>query len=108
MPRGDRTGPGGMGPMTGRGAGFCAGYERPGFTNPGYGGGYGRGGGYGGFGRGFRNRYYATGVPFRGMYGGVQYTAEQELELQRKEVEMMEAELKAAKDRIARLEKEAE
>jgi len=34
MPRGDRTGPAGMGPMTGRGAGFCAGFNMPGFMNP--------------------------------------------------------------------------
>ena len=37
MPRGDRTGPAGMGPMTGRAAGYCAGYSTPGYTNP-YGG----------------------------------------------------------------------
>ncbi|MBN1835246.1 MAG: DUF5320 family protein [Spirochaetales bacterium] len=34
MPRGDGTGPAGMGPMTGRAAGFCAGYGVPGFMNP--------------------------------------------------------------------------
>lgn len=34
MPRGDGTGPMGMGPMTGRGAGYCAGYATPGFMNP--------------------------------------------------------------------------
>ncbi|HPN55527.1 MAG TPA: DUF5320 domain-containing protein, partial [Candidatus Omnitrophota bacterium] len=34
MPRGDDTGPVGTGPMTGRGAGFCAGYSMPGYTNP--------------------------------------------------------------------------
>ena len=34
MPRGDRTGPAGMGPMTGRAAGYCAGYNMPGFMNP--------------------------------------------------------------------------
>ncbi|MBN1664285.1 MAG: DUF5320 domain-containing protein [Deltaproteobacteria bacterium] len=34
MPGGDRTGPAGMGPMTGRAAGFCAGYPTPGYTNP--------------------------------------------------------------------------
>jgi len=34
MPFGDRTGPRGMGPMTGRGAGYCAGFSRPGFANP--------------------------------------------------------------------------
>jgi len=31
MPRGDGTGPMGLGPMTGRGAGFCAGFPAPGF-----------------------------------------------------------------------------
>jgi hypothetical protein len=34
MPRGDGTGPAGMGPMTGRAAGYCAGYGVPGFMNP--------------------------------------------------------------------------
>ena len=34
MPRGDGTGPMGMGPMTGRGAGYCAGFPTPGFMNP--------------------------------------------------------------------------
>jgi len=54
MPRGDGTGPVGMGPMTGRAAGFCAGYGVPGCTNaaPGPGCGMGRGSGRG-FGRGF-------------------------------------------------------
>jgi len=33
MPFGDRTGPRGMGPMTGRGGGYCAGFNRPGFIN---------------------------------------------------------------------------
>jgi len=34
MPRGDGTGPAGFGPMTGRAAGFCAGYPVPGYMNP--------------------------------------------------------------------------
>ncbi|MCK4695414.1 MAG: DUF5320 domain-containing protein, partial [Candidatus Cloacimonetes bacterium] len=55
MPRGDRTGPSGMGPMTGRAAGYCAGYDVPGFANPvGGRGRFGRGMGQGyGFGRGY-------------------------------------------------------
>jgi len=56
MPRGDRTGPTGAGPMTGRGAGYCAGINAPGYMSGG--GGFGRGMGRGmgmgrGFGRGF-------------------------------------------------------
>ena len=34
MPFGDGTGPRGMGPMTGRGAGYCTGSGQPGFANP--------------------------------------------------------------------------
>ena len=34
MPGGDGTGPMGFGPMTGRAAGYCAGYPVPGFMNP--------------------------------------------------------------------------
>lgn len=61
MPGGDRTGPFGAGPRTGRAAGYCAGYGMPGYANPiggrGFGMGYGRGYGRGfgrGLGRGFR------------------------------------------------------
>jgi hypothetical protein len=68
MPRGDRTGPMGMGPMTGRGMGYCGGYGHPGWTAPGlgygrgsWGGGFGRGRGGGGWGR--QHRYHATGLP---------------------------------------------
>jgi hypothetical protein len=60
MPFGDRTGPQGLGPMTGRGAGFCSGSGVPGNMNPGFGrgfGGRGRGGG-----RGWRNWFHATGL----------------------------------------------
>lgn len=59
MPGGDRTGPLGMGPMTGRGAGFCAGYPAPGYMSAGFGRGFGRGRGGG---RGRRNWFYATGL----------------------------------------------
>ncbi len=72
MPLGDKTGPLGQGPMTGRAAGFCAGYGQPGYANPvggrGFGMGRGRGFGFGrgmgfGFGRGCRNRFFAAGAP---------------------------------------------
>lgn len=51
MPRGDRTGPDGWGPRTGRGLGYCSGYDTPGFTR-GYGRGISRG-----FGRGYGRGY---------------------------------------------------
>jgi hypothetical protein len=60
MPFGDGTGPRGMGPMTGRGAGYCAGFSRPGFTNP------IPGRGWFGLGRG-RGRAY--GLPYPVRYG---------------------------------------
>jgi len=61
MPRGDGTGPEGKGPLTGRGAGGCAGAPgaRPGAPRPGQGRGGGRGGGRGmgqGLGRGAGRR----------------------------------------------------
>jgi len=65
MPGGDRTGPAGMGPMTGRAAGFCAGYSVPGYANSvggrGMGMGWGRGGGWG---RGFRGGGFGRGRGF--------------------------------------------
>ena len=54
MPGGDGTGPAGMGPMTGRAAGYMNPMGGRGF----WGWGRGRGGGWG-----WRNRFYATGVP---------------------------------------------
>ncbi len=81
MPRGDGTGPMGMGPMTGRGAGYCAGFPSPGFMNP-IGGrlglGLGRGRGrafspYGYYGAGgFPNIPYAP-YPAYGGTGAVPY-----------------------------------
>lgn len=52
MPWGDGTGPLGLGPMTGRGMGYCTGYPVPGFMNPGF-----------GRGRGFRFWARTTGLP---------------------------------------------
>jgi len=66
MPLGDRTGPWGLGPMTGRGLGYCAGFPVPGYMNPGPGLWFGRGFGFGkGFGRGYgfgRGRGWGRGL----------------------------------------------
>ena len=65
MPRGDKIGPGGMGSMTGRAAGYCAGNTTAGFVSRAGGRGSGGGGNGGGRGRrrGRRNRFHATGGP---------------------------------------------
>lgn len=72
MPAGDRSGPKGMGPGTGRGRGYCSGWVAPGWANPAPGRGYYiRGGhgmrarGYGGSAPGWRRGYLATGLPSR-------------------------------------------
>lgn len=78
MPAGDGTGPGGMGPMTGRGAGYCAGYNTPGYANPafGWGRGFGRGRGFArgrGWGRGFGRGPYPYAVPNAVPYNAPAY-----------------------------------
>jgi hypothetical protein len=113
-----------MGPMTGRGAGYCTGYGAPGYANPwsgrGFGMGWGRGGG-GGRGRGWRNRFYATGLPGWARYGyaqawgapppaaygsyGAPPTPEQETEFLKSQAEMLKQELDVISQRIAELEK---
>ena len=94
MPRGNGTGPAGQGPMTGRAAGYCAGYEVPGFANAspvrgfrGRGRGNGGGGGFG-----WRNRFNATGM-IGGQpeaMGSTGITAQQELAMLVNQVENFE------------------
>ena len=63
MPGGDKTGPLGAGPMTGRALGPCAGNDAPGYDSAAPGRGFfgrGRGGGGGG-GQGRRRRFFAAG-----------------------------------------------
>lgn len=58
--------------MSGRRAGYCAGFDTPGFAGQGAGrgAGFGRGRGASGGGRGHRNRFFATGVPGWARSGG--------------------------------------
>ena len=117
MPRGDGTGPAGMGPMTGRAAGFCAGYPAPGFMNPIRGRGFwgrGRGGGWG-----RRNRFYATGLPgwARAGYGYPAWdwagpvaptaTPDQELTGLKQQAEYFQNALDEIKQRMTELEQES-
>lgn len=111
MPGGDRTGPLGAGSMTGRGAGFCAGYSVAGFMNPVGGRGYaGFGRGFGAGGRGRRNRYYATGLPLWGRagYSGVNIPVAnptQEQEILKQQAEYLNNSLQTIQNRIEELQK---
>jgi hypothetical protein len=107
MPLGDRTGPAGLGPMTGRGAGYCAGYSVPGYMNPGPGRGFGRG-----WGRGFGWRQ--AGYAYGANYGySAPYPAyperispEQEANMLAEQAKALGDELEAVKKRIKELEAE--
>lgn len=107
MPGGDGTGPVGMGPMTGRGVGYCAGYPTPGYMIGGVGRGFwgrGRGGGWG-----RRNWFRATGLPFWARFGGytpLQQQSNQELEKQALQVraDMLQSELDLVNRRIREIE----
>ena len=110
MPAGDRTGPQGMGPRTGRGAGYCAGYDSPGFANQGFGRGFGRGmfGRRAFGGRGYRNMYFATGQPGWMRYGAypgafappAPMTPEQEQEDLKAQESWLQEQLEAVRSRL--------
>lgn len=126
MPAGDGTGPMGTGPMTGRGMGYCTGYGAPGWSNPmrgrqffgrgrrvGRGGssGFGRGGGWG-----WRNQFYATGLPGWARWGTEPMgaynmppaapTREQEVEMLRDEAQWLKGQLEAINGRLDELNQE--
>jgi hypothetical protein len=74
MPFGDRTGPVGTGPMTGRAAGYCAEYSVPGYGNAAPGRCFGRGFGRGrGFGAGRRFGGHQISWPNGGIIGQMPY-----------------------------------
>jgi len=99
MPRGDSTGPLGMGPMTGRRAGYCAGYNMPGYSNNAC----GRGGGFR-----RRNRFFATGMTGRTPFGSFaasfqQADPETEKQALKSQAEYLQSEMDAIKKRLDEL-----
>ncbi|MDA3925602.1 MAG: DUF5320 domain-containing protein [Kiritimatiellae bacterium] len=113
MPGGDRTGPMGMGAMTGRGAGICAGNTNPGFTNftmgRGFGRGMGRGMSQGGFGGG---RWGGRGgFNFAGRRGsfatGVAYDQVDEKTILVNQEKALKMELDAVKNRLSSMESDS-
>lgn len=99
MPRFDRTGPRGEGPMTGRGLGPCGrglGFRR----------GFGRGAGFGrgrGFGRGFRRGYAYDYAPVAPVAPAL--TKDQEKAILEDEMKILQEDMEAIKERIKQLEK---
>jgi len=85
MPQGDGTGPAGMGPMTGRVMGFCAGFNSPGFMNS-------------GFGRG-------RGFAFRARTMQPQVIEQPQIITEKQEKQYLEQELGTLKEEISEIEK---
>jgi hypothetical protein len=120
MPYGDRRGPVGSGPRTGRGLGYCSGYDSPGYTKPsprtGMGRGrgfnccgFGRGSGFFGRGRGWRNMFYATGLPgWARSYNYAEPPVQNEEDFLNNQVSFLEEQLKSAKRRLDELKNEKE
>jgi hypothetical protein len=124
MPGGDRSGPRGLGPMTGRGLGYCAGYPTPGYSRgPGWGHGMYSGWGRGwhrGRGRGYgRGSWYADPVYYSSLQAVPQYplynppTKTDQLTMLKQEKEYLESEIEEINNaivdiahRIEELEKE--
>jgi hypothetical protein len=94
MPRGNGRGPDGRGPMSGRGAGYCAGYGMPGYANN-----------VGGMGRGMR-RGFGGGMGWGGPafpvapFAGATPPAEVEKWNLERRAEALEEELKMIRERM--------
>ncbi len=102
MPRGDRMGPSGEGPKSGRGMGYCTGNDHPGYMNSfsHWGGGYGRrfqgGSGYGrGAGLGFRGGY--------GSYNPGNISDVSEKTLVENDIRILKDQLSALEDRLSNI-----
>jgi hypothetical protein len=120
MPGGDGTGPMGAGSMTGRAAGFCAGYGVAGHANPVggrgqgfWGAGRGRGGGRGrgrGFGFGVGRFGWAPmmgGYPPYGPVTAMTPSREQELDVLKQQAAHFQGALEDIQKRIEELQAQA-
>ncbi|PRX24203.1 hypothetical protein BX659_12427 [Orenia metallireducens] len=108
MPRGNGRGPEGLGTMTGRGLGYCAGYDGPGcFDN--------RRGGRG-FGRGFARKGRKAAFRRRGAYAfntsaynpNIELTVNEEIDYLQEEAQLLQEQLENIQNQIAKLETEQE
>jgi hypothetical protein len=107
MPFGDRTGPDGFGPKTGRAMGYCSGFSYPGSMNPvqGRARGFSRGLGHRwvGRGRGWRCQYRMTGMPgwARSSYPYTpDFTEREEMDFLRSQADFLKKQLEDVQNRI--------
>ncbi len=95
MPQGNGTGPAGQGSMTGRGMGFCAGFNSPGFANAGFGRGLGQG-----FGRGRRFVWRARTTQTIPIQQPTVITKEQEEQFLKQELSVLKEEIKEIEEKL--------
>lgn len=89
--------------MTGRGAGFCGGAQGAGFFGRAFGRALMRGPARGG-GRGWRNMFHATGLPFWAR-GASEPTADEEKALLKRQADWLQEQRDAIQKRLDELEK---
>lgn len=95
MPRGDRTGPEGFGPRTGRSLGYCSGYDSPGFAH-----GRGCGGRHEGFGSSQGRGYGFRRMRFLGPFNSHEkrYSEEESMKSLKDEINSVEKYLQELKE----------
>jgi len=110
MPRGNGTGPDGLGPMTGRRMGYCVGNDSPGFLQrvPGYGAGFLGGNARRGMGRGIGRRAMWNNIALSHPYNtpASYINKEQELQILKNQSEQIIGTLDSINSRIKELEKD--
>lgn len=98
MPFGDGTGPLGQGPTTGRGLGYCSGYNQPGYSysrRGWFGRGFGRGRGWFGRGMGMGRRWFwQSFIPYQTP------TTKEEVDILKEEASVLRQELKEIESAI--------
>jgi len=96
MPRGDGTGPAGQGSMTGRGMGFCAGFNAPGYMNGEFRMGFSKG-------RGFGHR--ARAMQVMPIQQPTVITEKQEKQFLEQELNALKEEMKEIEERLKEVKK---
>ncbi len=110
MPRGDGTGPAGQGPMIGRAAGFCAGYDGPGYMTYGRPRLHLRRGFRGGRGPGFRRGFtdYAPQAQAYRPFSEQEVSREEQINMLKQTADNLAQELKMVEERLNELQVQEE